>query len=260
MEILKDVLLKEFKSEFFAVLKKGFGSKDDQTGFGMEIDLLTIMDQQRCVDKRIGQLVHDRFKIIGEEVHEEPDDLVYHWVMDVDGQVKILSLQIVDYDYYHQEKVMDINEYDVVYLKDNEDIRRVEGESIIQEPSAMLSDEHVNSLWFRFFKTANKLCKKDNLFGLHLLLELIKEYAVLDMMKRGVKIQPGIHPQEGFDQLPPEISIDQVHTTDTVKLLEYLDRLAGKVDDGLLEMSGDYDSRYDVFRDYIGICMREIGC
>lgn len=248
---LMNMILKEYKSEFFAVLLKGSKGKGKKSDFWSDTDYLIIMDENKCVDKRIGQLVKNNFNVIGEELHEESSDMVYRWIILDEGQVKMLDLQIVDYNYYLQEKVINIGELDVVYLKSNEVIIYGEGNTGQQEYIVFLSKEHINDLWFRFFETTKKICRKDHLIGLHLLLDLVKEYLVLDMMERDAKKQTHIHRHGDFEQLPPEISVNQVHTSDTIQLLSYIDRLSKTMDQRLINMDGDYISRYQIFHEYI---------
>jgi hypothetical protein len=111
--------------------------------------------------------------------------------------------------------------------------------------------ERINEVWFKYFGAIKKFARKDHLIGLHLVLDLIREYLVVEMIERDIQHQTTIHRHGYGENLPKQITLSQLDETDIYSVLEYLKRLAFEYDRKLLMHVKGYESRYLSITKYI---------
>lgn len=248
MHFIHELLKKEFCDELFAILLKGSVHHGEQD-YWSDTDFVVIMDEGRSVDMRIREAVARQGKILGEELHDSEEGIVYRWVLEYMGDIEMVDLHLVDYHSFINQKIIGLSEYTVLYQKADDELPKQPDD--IREYQEFLRREHIEGMWFRLYEATKKICRKDHLIGLHLVLDLVREYLVLDMMRRDVKKQTHIHSHGDMEELPEAIAVKKIHTKDPLILLDYIDQLAKHLDHRFLLVADGYESRYDRFHEHI---------
>lgn len=78
---------------------------------------------------------------------------------------------------------------------------------------------------------------------MHLLLDLIREYLVLEMVERDRRKNTNIHRYGDHECLPGPIQLSQIDASDTTKFLDYIAKLACAYDQKLVSMADGYTGR-----------------
>lgn len=112
-------------------------------------------------------------------------------------------------------------------------------------------ETRINPTWFKYIGAINKFCRHDNLIGMHLLLDLIREYLVLEMVERDRRKNTKIHRYRDHECLPGPINLSQIDESDTTRLLDYIAKLACAYDQKLVSMVDGYTSRVHWAPEYI---------
>ena len=116
------------------------------------------------------------------------------------------------------------------------------------EPAATYSFEayesQVDQIWFKFVAAIKKFARNDNLIGMHLLLDLVREYLVVEMIGRDVRHATNVHRFGYREELPDAIKLSRIDESDTGRIFDYIGALASAYDRKLMENIGNYTSRY----------------
>lgn len=101
-----------------------------------------------------------------------------------------------------------------------------------------------NNTWFKFLYAIKKFARNDHLIGLHLLLDLIRDYLVVEMIERDIIHGTNVHRFGYEEQLPPHIRLSQLDITDKLGVFDFIAKLAYEYDKKLVCNVKGYVSRY----------------
>ena len=119
------------------------------------------------------------------------------------------------------------------------------------EYSFDMSESEINRIWFKYMMVIKKFARRDNLIGMHLLLDLIRDYLVVKMVERDMRESTNIHRFGYAEQLPAAIKLARINESDTGRIFDYIAELARETDKKLEANVKDYRSRYQRLSAYI---------
>ncbi|MCI4668894.1 MAG: hypothetical protein MRZ79_12225 [Bacteroidia bacterium] len=111
--------------------------------------------------------------------------------------------------------------------------------------------QKADQIWFLFYECVKKFMRSDHLIGLHLLLELIREYLVFQMINRDQERGTHIHRFGYQEQLPREIELAQINYHHKPSLLNYLEKLAEFMDLEMEKQLQSYSSKLHFYKRYL---------
>ena len=111
--------------------------------------------------------------------------------------------------------------------------------------------ERVDEIWLKFFLCVNKFMRNDHLIGLHLLLDLLRDYLVLELEIRDQLKGTNIHRFGDAESLPEKIDPINIDYQNRRATLTYIKDLAKTYDGRLRGGFPHYESRIESLNDYI---------
>jgi hypothetical protein len=121
----------------------------------------------------------------------------------------------------------------------------------VQDSTFRPDEQRVSPTWFKYVVAIKKFCRDDNLIGMHLLLDLGREYLVLAMVERDNMHHTNVHRYGDNQRLPDAIKLSLVDESDPGRMRDYIAKLAFAYDHKLASMIEGYTSRYDTIMGYI---------
>ncbi len=238
-------ILKLNDNEIVSAYLKGSKRFKNKVDYWSDTDLLIIHNKD-LIDDDIKYL-DDYFKPIhGKQLFEYDGGLTYRVVSWKDNILNQYDLQIVTLDFsnkYSNELSSDI---DLIYGKD---LLSNCNEIKQQKPEIIYDNKHIDDVWFKYYECVKKIARKDNLIGIHLLLDLIREYLVLEMIERDVRLNTNIHRYGNNETI--DIEISDLDNMGLIKRLEFIKNLAIKYDKRLSLIFREYNSRLNKFELHI---------
>lgn len=88
---------------------------------------------------------------------------------------------------------------------------------------------------------------------MHLLLDLVREYLVLEMVDRDNRGHTNIHRYGDNEELPDALRLSQIDERNPQRVFDYIGHLAYAYDQQLVSGVAGYTSRYPAIREYIEV-------
>lgn len=105
--------------------------------------------------------------------------------------------------------------------------------------------------WFKLFLATKKLMRKDNLMGMHLLMDVMRTILEIQMQQRDQIKGTNFH-RFGADEAVQQIlHLDDLQLTDTQSITHYLKLIAQTLDEQLAEHSTDYTLKSQYLAQYL---------
>lgn len=213
-----------------------------------DIDLVIILKSQieQC-DVKVYSLCEKIGLIIGSENQEDDNSLLVRTAIQHADDFYLVDLKI---GIHGNIKVSAIDHHNISILYGDSDSESVILESPQFQTSGIRMDQ-VDATWFKYFIVIRKIMRNDNLIGLHLLLDLLREYLVLRMIERDRKYHSNIHRFGYSEQLPSDLDFERLQYHNKNECLKYIGRLAFYYDQLLGQCKPDYRTRYLNFKMYL---------
>lgn len=250
IEKTKNYMISKYGSHIDSILLKGSMINNGTTDFWSDTDLIVVIKKGSNIQTySIKELEQGLGEVLAKEVHTNEGSIVMRLVLNVDNVIELLDLSVIEYNIWQKELEDNHDNYEVIYGFVNSPIKKkpTKQKSIVFE----YDQQSIHKVWFLFFICVKKFMRNDNLIGLHLLLEIIQEYLVLEMKERDVQYQTTIHRYGNNERIDSSISPMNINYTDKEKILDYLDKLAFVYDRKLIIYIDTYRSRYKLFQKYI---------
>ncbi|MDW3648787.1 MAG: hypothetical protein R8P61_17095 [Bacteroidia bacterium] len=231
------------------------GSKVDgkSLDFWSDTDLVIVLERGEFLLKTAwDQLLPQLGQILAKEEHISDESLTYRLILQLDEGIERLDLSILSYDSWMKREFRELDSFLLLYGEELAH-KKKEKTSFGFHPIEENSNE-IHRIWFLMFECVKKFMRKDNLIGLHLLLEILKEYLVLRMKARDVELQTNIHRIGQAESLAASIEFDKLHYQDKSSLLTYMANLSTEIDQALAHQHKSYLSRVEAFHGYLEKC------
>lgn len=232
-----------------AVLLKGSKLKVVETDFWSDTDLLVVLEPDLDINEEI---IKDTIgaigSVIGSEVLIDTDSIVYRTVIDTAHSIELLDITFCTYTRWLTKESCSSVQSTLIYGDILIDKTKV---AISEEYSVQYTLGYIESVWFKYFITIKKFARHDHLIGMHLLLDLIKEYLVIEMVERDIAHKTNIHRYGGNEKLPDGLKLSIIDESNIKGICDYIKTLAYEYDMKLQKHIINYRSRYDKVAFYI---------
>ncbi|MEM7375546.1 MAG: hypothetical protein AAF587_43535 [Bacteroidota bacterium] len=239
----------ELKVEAIVLL----GSQVDraETDYWSDIDMTIVLASGQDIEKdQIVKATHGLGQLICKEEFETQEVFSQRLVLLRNKKIERVDVKTCTLKAWRRIRFSAESRHRILYGSPLE-INRREDRELFGFGQAEKERTRIHNIWFLFFECVKKFMRNDNLIGLHLLLDLVREYLVLRMQERDVKYQTNIHKKGNREQLPQSIEFDQLAYQSKQEVLTYLKSLATEIDQELRKQYEGYESRLALATQYL---------
>lgn len=232
-----------------AIVLGGSRRMERQVDFWSDTDLSVILEPDMRVDEhQFVQAINQLGFIIGSERYSEQASMLYRTAIEFQDTIHLLDATIYTYNEWGLTGISKNQSAAIVYGQ----IEIGENQKTAPELGAFDSyEQQIHQTWFKYLITIKKFARNDNLIGMHLLLDLIREYLVMEMIERDMRKGTNIHRFGEAEQLPEMIKLFRVDEADQGKIFDYIAGLAYEYDEKLMRNIKNYRSRYAQIAEYL---------
>lgn len=232
-----------------AIALRGSQQNSQIVDMWSDFDLLIVLNQSTSIDQNeFLEAVNNIGLIVGSELHSAENSILCRIAVQFQSSIQLLDISVCSYREWVDTEPPETQEIVLGQIEPSLVPRTPSGDSAV----AFSPDTgQIDPTWFRYIITIKKFCRNDNLIGMHLLLDLVREYLVLKMVERDSIHETNIHRFGDNEHLPDNIKLSQIDECDKEKILDYIARLAHEYDKQLASMIENYTGRYPLVKDYI---------
>ncbi|WP_274364757.1 nucleotidyltransferase domain-containing protein [Paenibacillus thermotolerans] len=236
-----------------AIILRGSRLQEEQVDFWSDYDLLVVLEPEAALNEHYFiQAVERIGTVIGCESYRKPESFLYRTAIEHNESIHLLDASICTYNEWLTEESAS-NTSTVVY-------GQIHADEVKERQTDFSFDSYeskVSEVWFKYFVAIKKFARNDNLIGLHLLLELVREYLVVEMIERDIQQGTNIHRFGRQEKLPVSIKLTQIEESNKQAVFNYILNLAKEYDDKLIKNVKDYTSRFQEISDYVNETKRQ---
>ena len=210
---------------------------------------MVILQPEMDVDENQFVQAHERMGfVVGSEMHRGKESLLYRTAISFETSIQLLDASVCSYNKWVSAEAGKDQLSTVIYgqIASGEQIK-----APVAGYSFDISESEINRIWFKYMTAIKKFARRDNLIGMHLLLDLVRDYLVVEMVERDMRENTHIHRFGYAEQLPASIKLSSINEADTGRILDYIAELARETDKKLAANVKGYRSRYPWLSAYI---------
>jgi hypothetical protein len=230
------------------IVLRGSHQTDAEVDLWSDTDLLIILNEDFPINEQeIIESINAIGCVVGSEMYRYSEQsLLYRTAVAVDSSIHLLDAHFCSYKEWILTESQKDQSSTIIYG----DLELSERIPNITEHFSFESYES-NNTWFKYFMAIKKFARNDNLIGLHLLLDLVRDYLVVVMIERDIRHGTNLH-RFGFEeQLPIAIRLSQLDISDKRGIFDYIAKLAYEYDKKLMSNVKGYTSRYKQVANYV---------
>lgn len=231
-----------------AIMLRGSHLGQDEIDFWSDLDVLVVLEPGlELNEEQLDQSIAAMGLPIGCEKFKSAESIMVRAAIVLESSVQLLDATVCTYNEWVSVEST-VNDSRVVYGSiELQDTQRQQSNTF----SFSGYQDRIDSIWLKYFITLKKFARNDYLIGMHLLLDLVREFLVVEMIERDIKHQTNIH-RFGYKESFPESLHPGFLDKDYKKeIFYYIDRLAQAYDAKLVANIEGYSSHYKVIADYI---------
>ncbi len=234
-EQIQDLFNRQKEFAIDRIQLQGSRLQPETVDYWSDTDVLIVLKPGAVLDKSLmDELLGRLGTIIGRDTYHTDGYLKERLVVALGRRTALIDLKVQTFGFWQAETNPTTTESQV---KTNFEVQ--------------YRREHVDRIWLKFFLCINKFMRNDHLIGLHLLLDLLRDYLVLEMELRDQMKGTNIHRFGDAESLPKTIEPGQIAYQDREATLTYIMSLARTYDHRLLEIFPNYKSRVQNLNSYI---------
>lgn len=223
------------------IVLRGSQQTDELVDLWSDTDLLIVLKEGVLINQQdiIGAINAIGFVVESEIYRYSEQSLLYRTAIALASSIHLLDVQFCTYEEWILSESHKDQDSTIIYGDLNLNER-------ISSPAESYSFDTYQSdnTWFKYFIAIKKFARNDNLIGLHLLLDLIRDYLVVGMIERDITHDTNVHRFGYEEQLPPNIRLSQLDITDKLGVFDFIAKLAYEYDKKLVCNVKGYVSRY----------------
>ena len=228
-----------------AILLHGSQNSPQVVDMWSDHDIWIVLNPSAYINEpQLVQAVTNIGVVLGSELHKKDEQLLYRTAVLWESSIRLLDITLS-----HKEPTSDPLDRQTIVFGHLEP-PSVTPRSPITNTTFDPDETRISPTWFKYIVAINKFCRNDNLIGMHLLLDLIREYLVLEMVERDHRKKTNIHRHGDHEFLPEQIRLSRIKES-TTQVLDYIADLAYAYDKKLASMDEDYFSRFPWILEYI---------
>lgn len=230
------------------IVLRGSQQTEPMVDMWSDHDVLVVLDHDPSLnDQVVFQELNQIGNVVGSERYRYSEhSLLYRTAIEYKSSIHLLDLHLCSYEEWISTEALKDPISTIVYgdLELGVPLPSAAGNSSFEAYES-------TTIWFKYFIAIKKFARNDHLIGLHLLLDLIKDYLVVEMIERDIRHGTNIHRFGYREQLPSTIEISLIDPSDPIKVFDYIAKLAYEYDKKLVSNVSGYKSRYRQVADYI---------
>ncbi len=212
-----------------------------------DYDLWIVLHSSARIDQlRFIQTVNDIGIVVGSELHRKDHSVLYRTAIAFESSMRLLDATVS----HEEPPSANLSVWPIGMLEHLEP-RSTPNMLSVTNPAPRADETRISLTWFKYMGAINKFCRHDNLIGMHLLLDLIREFLVLEMVERDNRKKTNIHRYGSHELLPEPIRLSNIYESDPKRLLDYIAKLAYAYDQKIVSMVEGYTSRVHWILEYI---------
>lgn len=242
-------VLKKYEGDIKHILLTGSQLTPESTDFWSDVDVVITLSAWTEFNYE-GWLdyLSTFYPIIAQEIHHSQESATLRLIMNTYNGVAFLDISFYSEKKWGESWPEKAEGFKILYGPSLHEKKQIQNSP---KPVFTYSQEKTSHIWFLFFQTVKKFMRRDNLIGLHLMLELVREYLVIEMIERDAAEGTNIHRFGKQEHLSPTISSLELPFETPAQNLKYLLKLANLFDQKWQKYLPDYQSRLSVFEQYV---------
>ncbi len=231
-----------------AIVLRGSQQTAQVVDMWSDYDLLIVLNPSASIDEnKFIQTVNKIGRVVGCELYREHNSVLYRTAIEFRSSIQLLDTTVCSYQEWVSKEPPESQK--IV-------LGQIEPSSVPKVPPVAdkpfrPDDRQINPTWFKYVGAIKRFCRNDNLIGMHLLLDLVREYLVLQMVERDNLHKTNIHRFGDDEHLPDAIKLSHIDESNKEQVLDYIAKLASEYDQKLVSMIEGYSSRYHLVLQYI---------
>ncbi|MCJ8015333.1 hypothetical protein MUG84_27115 [Paenibacillus sp. KQZ6P-2] len=230
------------------IVLSGSQQSDEIVDIWSDTDLLIVMDEGFLIDEQviIGAINSIGFVVGSETYRSVEHSISFRTCISLENSIHLLDVKFCSYDEWILIESQKGQSYTIIFgdLKLRDKLP-----SLVKNYS--FDSYESNNTWFKYFMAIKKFARNDNLIGLHLLLDLVRDFLVVELIERDIRYGTNIHRYGYGEQLPPNIEMSKLDITNQRAVFDYIDKLAYEYDKKLISNVKGYVSRYTHVANYL---------
>ena len=243
-----------FDDNIESIYLKGSRQQNEITDYWSDTDLLIVLKENVKLIELYSIWFDNHFKpVIAKQFYEYEGGIVYRIVSEKNKNIIQYDIQLVTNDFW-KKNIGGMNKNMTCLYGTDETCSSFI--AAVDTYKFTHNEDEINNIWFKYFECIKKIARKDNLIGLHLLLDLIRDYLVLEMMERDIKFGTNTHRFGKSEELPSALDMNSLKENKASDRLQFIKVLAKLFDEKLLEIHEQYISRYDYIEKHIEVSIK----
>lgn len=238
-----------FEDNIESVYLKGSRQQIEITDYWSDTDLLIILKENIKHTELYNIWLDDYFKpVIAKQFYEYEGGITYRIISEKDKQIIQYDIQLVTNDFW-KKNIGGMNKNMTCLYGTDETCSSFI--AAVDTYKFTYNEDEINNIWFKYYECIKKIARKDNLIGMHILYDLIRDYLVLEMIERDIKFGTNTHRFGKSEELPFALDMNTLKENNILGRLQFIKVLAKLYDEKLLEIHEQYISRYDFIEKHI---------
>lgn len=203
-----------------AIVLRGSHLNQNLVDFWSDIDMLVVLNQEiKINEEQFVKAVSEIGHLVGCEKHNKSELILLRAAVSFENSIQLIDVSVCTY-----------KEWVLV-------------ESAADTSTVVYGNVEVQDIQF---------------IGMHLLLDLVREFLVVEMIERDIRHQTNIHRLGSGESLPKNIKLNSLDEEDKKEVFRYIARLAEAYDTKLQLNVEGYKSNYNRVANYIEESLRQL--
>lgn len=234
-----EALIKAQNPLFSRLLLYGSGLAPESMDRWSDLDLIGECSDLKDIESRLNALWKEHGQVVARERSISDAQLLDRVVLDT-GQ------GIIQVDFKCVPQLIEVQlpeAYQQLFGPDKLSF----SEQTLDEGPTRWTHSEVEGICFRAYQAVKKFMRGDNLIGLHLLLDLVREVLVMQMVDRDEALGTNLHRFGEGERLPDGLDIREIKVEDLSELCGYMERLMAYMESYWLRKNSGHVSRQTSF-------------
>ena len=231
-----------------AIVLRGSQQNIQDVDMWSDYDVLIVLNPLVSIDEsKFIQAVNNIGVVVGSETYSGHNSVLYRTAIEFKSSIQLLDATVLSY----REWVSAVPPESQKIVFGQIEPSQVPNTPPVKDQTFFSDESQINPTWFKYVGAIKRFCRNDNLIGMHLLLDLVRKYLVLEMVERDNRHKTNIHRFGDNEDIPDAIKLSHIDESDKERVLDYIAKLAYEYDQKLSSMIVGYTSRYHLVMEYI---------
>lgn len=239
--------IEEIDNQLISIYLKGSKRDNLENDYWSDIDMLIVSGSESISEIYVSELDILFDPIQAKQLYEYENCITYRVTSGLESLIQY-DLQIVSNEFFERNKYELLRDVKLIFGEQEAEICN---KNNVAEFEHQYDIATIDNIWFLFYESVKKISRKDNLIGLHLILDLVREYLVLKMIDRDIFLGTNIHRYGKDERLPNSLEMYLLQTDSQLDKLKFILQLSKIYDSKLVEVHSNYKSRFKPFENHV---------